>query len=310
VVDFEQRERHRNHLQCVDGAGHRGFIGGDGAPGFRPIRWNADRCDVQRKPDRFSSSPTQAGDLHLGDRRWHDFRVESRRDPTHAVIKVDRSQKPSPGNGAVYKGATIAEIEGKKFILAANFRSGRIEVFDTSFARLHVSEEAFDDDRIPRGFAPFNVQGIGPNIYVTYAKQDSMRHDDVPGAGLGVVAVFNPRGRLLAQLEHGPWLNAPWGVAMTPADFGEFSHTVLVGNFGSGTIAAFNPLTGDFMGNLLNPDGTRLTIDGLWGLAFGNGGASGPGNTLFFTAGPDEETNGLFGSLSPIPAELNENDEQ
>jgi uncharacterized protein (TIGR03118 family) len=229
---------------------------------------------------------------------------------TKAVIEVDNSQKPSKGHGAVYKGATIAEIDGRKYILAANFRSGRIDMFDTTFTQVHLSEEAFDDDRIPRGFAPFNVQGIGPNIYVTYAKQDDAKHDDVAGAGFGFVDVFSPRGRLLARLQHGPWLDSPWGVVMTPADFGEFSHVILVANFGSGTIAAFNPLTGQFMGNMLNPDGSVLTIDGLWGLGFGNGGASGPGNSLFFTAGPNGEANGLFGTLTALPSELNENDEQ
>jgi len=105
-------------------------------------------------------------------------------------------------------------------------------------------------------------------------------------------------------------LNAPWGIVLSPADFGEFTHTLLVGNFGDGTIAAFNPVTGDFLGNMLRPDGTVLKIDGLWGLAFGNGGSSGPGNTLFFTAGPNDESDGLFGTLTPIAAELNENDEQ
>ena len=230
--------------------------------------------------------------------------------PTSAIIMADNSQKPSPAHGAVYKGATIAEVDGKKYILAANFRSGRIDMFDTAFKQQHLSEEAFDDDRIPHGFAPFNVQGIGPNIYVTYAKQDATGHDDVPGDGFGFVDVFSPRGRLLARLQHGPWLNSPWGVVMSPADFGEFTHTILVGNFGSGTIAAFNPVTGRFLGNMLNPDGTTLKIDGLWGLAFGNGGASGPGNALFFTAGPNDESDGLFGSLTPIASELNENDEQ
>jgi uncharacterized protein (TIGR03118 family) len=231
-------------------------------------------------------------------------------DPTNAVIMVDRSEKPRPGDGAVYKGATIAEIEGHRYILAANFRSSRIEVFDSSFKRVHISDDAFDDDRLPEGFAPFNVQALGPNVYVTYAKQNDTRHDDVPADGFGYVSVFSKRGKLLARLQHGPWLNAPWGLVLTPADFGEFSHTLLVANFGGGTIAAFNPLTGTFLGNLLNPDGSTLNIDGLWGLGFGNGGASGPGNMLFFTAGPNAETNGLFGSLTPVAAELNENDEQ
>jgi uncharacterized protein (TIGR03118 family) len=229
---------------------------------------------------------------------------------TSAVIKVDRSQKPNATDGAVYKGSTIAEINGKKFVLAANFRSGRIDVFDSSFNLVRLPEDAFEDERIPEGFAPFNVQGIGPNIYVTYAKQDAAKHDPVGGEGFGFVDVFSSRGRLISRLQHGSWFNAPWGIVLTPADFGEFSHTILVGQFRGGTISAFNPVTGRFLGNVLNPDGTNVNIDGLWALEFGNGGNSGPGNTLFFTAGPDHEQNGLFGALTPIAAELNENDEQ
>ncbi|HXB22358.1 MAG TPA: TIGR03118 family protein, partial [Candidatus Solibacter sp.] len=230
--------------------------------------------------------------------------------PTTAVIEVDNSQVPDAKNGAVYKGATIAEIDGKRFILAANFRSGRVDVFDTNFkqVRLGGKEEgddsaAFSDERIPDGFAPFNVQAIGPNIYVTYAKQDAPRHDPVGGAGLGFVDVFNSHGRLLQRLQHGAWLNAPWGVVLTPGNFGEFSHTILVGQFRGGTIAAYNPVTGRFMGNVLNPDGTNFTSSGLWALQFGAGNAnSGPATTLFFTAGPDGEVNGLFGTLTPIAA--------
>lgn len=229
---------------------------------------------------------------------------------TTAIIKVDNSKVPNKQNGAVYKGATIAEINGKEFILAANFRSRRVDVFDSNFQPVHVSEELFDDDEIPSDFAPFNVQGIGPNIYVTYAKQDAAKHDPVAGAGFGFVTIFSPSGRKLVHLEHGDWFNAPWGVVLTPADFGEFSHTLLVGNFRGGTIAAFNPITGQFIGSMLDSGGAVLNIDGLWALGFGNGGASGPGSTLFFTAGPDNETNGLFGTLTPATAELQENDEQ
>jgi len=229
-------------------------------------------------------------------------------DPTHAIVKVDHSERPERNRGAVYKGATIGEIDGKRFLFVANFRSGRIDVFDSTFRQVHLDHDAFRDEDLPHGFAPFNVQGIGRNIYVTYAKQDADKHDEVAGAGLGFVDVFSARGRLLARLQHGSFLNAPWGVTLAPAYFGEFSHAVLVGNFGDGTIAAFNAVTGRFIGNVLKEDGSRLAIDGLWGLAFGNGGKSGPGNTLFFTAGPNDEHNGLFGMLMPIAAE-NDNDE-
>jgi uncharacterized protein (TIGR03118 family) len=229
---------------------------------------------------------------------------------TTAVIEVDNSQVPNKNNGAVYKGATIAEIGGSEYILAANFRSGRIDVFDSNFKPVSVPEEAFHDDGIPQGFAPFNVQGIGPNIYVTFAQQDSAKHDPVAGAGLGYVVVFDGQGKNIAHLEHGDWFNAPWGVVLAPADFGEFSHALLVGNFRGGTVAAFNPRTGRFIGNVLNAGGATVNIDGLWALAFGNGGASGPGSTLFFTAGPDNETNGLFGTLTPVTSELQDDDVQ
>ncbi len=233
--------------------------------------------------------------------------------PTTAVIKVDHSQIPDAKNGAVFKGATIAEIDGKRFILAANFRSGRVDVFDTNFQQVRLAgddDAAFADERVRDGFAPFNVQAIGPNIYVTYAKQDAPKHDPVGGAGLGFIDVFNTHGRLLQRLEHGDWLNAPWGVVLTPGNFGEFSHTILVGQFRGGTIAAYNPVTGRFMGNVLNPDGTTFTSSGLWALQFGAGNAnSGPATTLFFTAGPDGEVNGLFGTLTPVAAELGEADE-
>jgi len=229
-------------------------------------------------------------------------------DATHAIIMADNSQKPRPDHGAVYKGATIGDIDGGHYLFAANFRSGRIDVFDSTFTQIRLPRDAFDDDRIPSGFAPFNIQGIGTNLYVTYAKQDDTQHDEVAGAGLGFVDVFSTRGRLLARLQHGRFLNAPWGVTLAPAYFGGFSHAVLIGNFGDGTIAGFNDVTGEFIGNVLNPDGSKLAIDGLWGLAFGNGGSSGPGNALFFTAGPADEGNGVFGMLTTVAVE-NQNDE-
>jgi uncharacterized protein (TIGR03118 family) len=228
----------------------------------------------------------------------------------NAVMKVDHSQVPDAANGAVYKGATIAEINGQKFILAANFRTGRIDVFNSNFQQVQLGDDAFKDGDLPDGFAPFNVQGVGQNIYVTYAKQDAARHDPVGGAGFGFVDVYNTHGLLLQHLQHTASMNAPWGVVWAVQNFGEFSNTILVGQFRGGNISAFNPVTGHFLGNMLNPDGTTLTIDGLWALRFGNGGNSGLGSTLFFTAGPNGEKDGLFGTLLPVANEKNEADEQ
>jgi len=219
------------------------------------------------------------------------------------IIKVDNSEKPNARNGAVYKGSTIARINGKEFLLAANFRSGHIDIFDSNFKQVKIPG-AFEDPTIPAGFAPFNIQGVGPNLYVTYAKQNAAKHDPVPAApGLGFVTVFNDNGQAIQRLEHGPWMDAPWGVVWAQPGFGAFTNAILIGQFRGFNIAAFNPITGKFLGNLLNPDGNDLLIDGLWALRFGNDGNAGPASTLFFTAGPNEETNGLFGTLTPVAAE-------
>ena len=220
-----------------------------------------------------------------------------------ATLEVDNSKT------AVYKGLTMSEFGGAHYLYATNFRAGAVEVYDTKFHRVRLSFENFHDFFIPRGYAPFNVQAIGRNLYVTYAKQDAEKHDDVAGPGHGFVDVFNSAGILQARLQWGPWFNSPWGVALAPSEFGEFSHSLLVGNFGSGQIAAFNPATGMFEGWVLNPDGSVLSIDGLWALSFGNGGTAGPLNTLFFSAGPNDEADGLFGSLTPVSSELSEEDE-
>jgi hypothetical protein len=212
----------------------------------------------------------------------------SKAGPNAAVLMVDNSDG---GEGAVYKGATTGDVN-----------EGDDSPFDAS---------SFKDETIPSGFAPFNVQNIGGSLFVTYAMQDGPRHDDVPGAGLGYVDIYSTSGKLEARLEHGSWLNAPWGVVWAPRDFGEFSNRVLVGNFGSGQIAAYDGFDGKFIGLMKRPSGETLAIDGLWAIAFGNSsdGGAGPFNTLFFTAGINSERDGLFGTLTPVAAELDGDEE-
>src|SRR4029077_9261052 len=218
-----------------------------------------------------------------------------------AVLEVDNSEKGS-ANGAVYKGMTSGEINGKRFLYVTNFRSASVEVYDTNFDRVNFGEEAFDDDSIPVGFAPFNIQNIGGRLLVTYPKQDAARHDPVGGDGLGFVDIFSTKGEFQGRLQHGNWFNAPWGVVWTPRDFGEFSNTILVGNFRSGWIAAFNGFTKKFIGFVKKSDDSLVTIPGLWSLTFGNNGGAGSSETLFFTAGGADELHGLFGTLTPVPA--------
>jgi len=218
--------------------------------------------------------------------------------PTEAVIEVNEKGK------SVFKGGTIAQVNkggvSATYLYVADFRRGRVRVYDTTFHHVPVGEERFDDDRLPEGYAPFNIQNIGGNLYVSFAKQDDKKHDEVDGPGFGYVDVFSPWGRLLLRLEHGPWFNAPWGLTLASSDFGLFSHDALVGQFGSGEILAFNPVTGEFEGKLLNTSNQPITIDGLWALAFGNGATAGPATSLFFTAGPNQESNGLFGTITAV----------
>ena len=216
--------------------------------------------------------------------------------PTQALLIKDNS--PS---GAQYKGLALSAGGKVQLLYATDFHNGKIDVWDSSFAPVTLPAGAFSDPKIPAGFAPFGIQAINGNLYVTYAKQDADRHDDVAGKGLGYVDVFDPNGQLLDRfVSKGP-LNAPWGLALAPAGFGEFSNTLLVGNFGDGRINAFDLVSGKHLGALKGADGKALAIDGLWGLAFGNGLNDQPVNTLFFTSGPDDEEHGLYGRIDALP---------
>ena len=220
--------------------------------------------------------------------------------PTTAVIKVNTH------SASVFKGmavATVTDSHGNatNYLYVADFRKARVNVYDTNFHRISMEDDdAFRDGRVPHGFAPFNVQNIGGNLYVSWAKQDSAKHDEVDGAGLGFVSVFSPTGRLLHRLQWTKWFNAPWGMAQAPSDFGIYSHDILVGQFGSGMILAFDPVTGAFKGSLMDANNTPIAINGLWGISFGSGGASGSATALYFAAGLNDEQDGLVGSITAV----------
>ena len=199
---------------------------------------------------------------------------------------------------AIYKGLALAATPKGAWLYAADFHGGKIDVFDDRFGPVHLKPGAFADHALPAGFAPFNVQELGGSIYVTYAKQDADAEDEVPGAGLGYVDVFDPTGRLLRRLISGGALNAPWGLAIAPAGFGGLDGALLVGNFGDGAINAYDVGTGASRGALTNEDGNPIRIDGLWALRFGNG-VFGTPRSLVFTAGIADEAHGLLGTIVP-----------
>lgn len=203
-------------------------------------------------------------------------------------------------DGSVYKGLAI----GNSLLYATNFGLGQIDVFDSNFHSVALPG-GFHDNNLPTGYAPFNIQNIDGKLYVTYALQDAAKHDDVAGAGNGFIDVFDLNGNLLQRLTSRGALNSPWGLALAPSQFGALSGDLLAGNFGDGTINAYNPNTGAFIGTVDGPNGTPIVIPGLWGLDFGNG-VSGQGlDTLYFTAGipgsGQVEDHGLFGSLDTVP---------
>jgi uncharacterized protein (TIGR03118 family) len=220
--------------------------------------------------------------------------------PTDAVVLKDRKGK------AVFTGCTLVTNKFGTFLYAANFKTGDIEVYDSKLK--HIFDLDVHRHGVSHGLNAFNVQNVGGNLIVTFAKP-SPDGREVHAPGVGAVAIYSPFGRLLQKLDRGNFLNAPWGVALAPSDFGVFSHRLLIGNLGDGHISVFNTVSGDFEGQLQDANNGPIAIDGLWALSFGGNGASGSAIELYFTAGPNEGANGLFGKLAPVAAELRGNNE-
>jgi uncharacterized protein (TIGR03118 family) len=259
----------------------------------------------------------------------------------NAVIAVKTT------DGSSFTGLTSAVVDGNRYLYAANFNNGRVDVYvyDSNFHPVTLNpndqdqnngnrdqnnndngdnNRAFTDRFLPRNFVPFNVQSVGNDIVVTYALHQQGQPRETDGPGLGYVDIFTAKGRLIQRLEHGDWLNAPWGVALAPQDFGAFSHDLLIGQFagggttqGSGTIAIYDLVTGQFKGLLQDASGNTIAINGLWDISPANNSAAGsygpagaPGSELYFTAGPNKGTGGLFGYLKPAAADLTEGNDQ
>ena len=224
-------------------------------------------------------------------------------DAAQAIIAVDRSGATDPQGdvGAVYKGLALAQTSSGNFLFAANFRFGTIEKFDAHFKLVtSFTDPALAGDCPFPGqcFAPFGIQNIGGNLFVTFALQKVGKHDDQAGLGNGFVDVFDTNGNFKRFASQGT-LNSPWGLALAPTNFGKFSNDMLVGNFGDGLINAFDPGSGAFLDQLRDEHGQLITINGLWGIAFGNGGLAGDTNKLFFASGLNDESDGLFGYIEP-----------
>jgi uncharacterized protein (TIGR03118 family) len=221
-------------------------------------------------------------------------------DHTHAITMY------TDAGGAVYKGLAVAQNAGKSLLYASDFHNGKVDVFNSAFVKQTTSATAFTfaDPGIPAGYAPFGIQAIAngaagaTQIYVTYAKQLAPdNHDNVDGAGLGFVDIYDTNGKLIKQLVATGALNAPWGLALAPSDFGTLSGALLVGNFGDGNINAYDPAAGTFIGTVMDSSGKALATPGLWGIAFGNDANNQPHNALFFAAGTNNEVNGSYGRI-------------
>jgi len=253
---------------------------------------------------------------------------------TQAVTVVKTS------DGSSYTGLTSAFIEGNRFLYAANFTKGRVDVYDNAFHLVDLrkqhpdedsadhdngrsAENSFVDENLPRNYVPFNVQAIGNDTVVTYVLHEEGSRFETDGPGFGFVDIYSSTGQLLQRLEHGDWLNAPWGVALAPLDFGRFSHDLLIGQFAgggdtqsSGFIAAYDLATGKFDGLLQDASGKALAINGIWALSPGNvspansDAAAAPATQVYFSAGPNHGSGGLFGYLAAVSSELTEGNAQ
>jgi uncharacterized protein (TIGR03118 family) len=226
-------------------------------------------------------------------------------DVFNAIVVVNRNGRAS------YTGMTTAEIGSAHYLYAVNALTERIEIFDINYHMVSLGRDAFEDAELPNGLVPFNVQNIGRDVVVTYHRRRAADGDEAEGW----VAIFDASGHFITRLQPGLWLNAPWGVTLAPQDYGELTHMLVVANHGSGQIAAFDPFSGKFVGYMLDPNGNVISIDGLWALAFADGGIAdftsvmGPYNACYFTAGPQMGRHGLFGSLIPVDSDQTHDEE-
>lgn len=211
-----------------------------------------------------------------------------------AVLKVDYSM-----SNAVFKGLAAGVNNGSNYLYATDFHNGQVDVFNTNYVQVPMSG-GFNDPGLPAGYAPFGIQNLAGELYVTYALQDAQKHDDVPGPGNGYVDEFDTGGNLIERFASRGSLNSPWGIAMAPLGFGPLSGDLLIGNFADGRINAFDPNSGEWLAALNGSDGTPFQVSGLWAIAFGNGHSGGNAQTLYFTAGINNENDGLFGSLAAV----------
>jgi uncharacterized protein (TIGR03118 family) len=217
-------------------------------------------------------------------------------DGTGAVLHVDNSAVPTAATGAVYKGLAIATLDGNQFIYATNFRSGNVDVFDTSYNPVTSLTGTFSDPNAIPGFAPFGITLLNGNLWISYAMQDAPKHDPVHQVGAGYIDIFTTDGVLVQRFATGGNLNAPWGMVLTPSTFGPMGGDYWIGNFGDGNINAFDS-SGTQVGQPTGKNGKPLNVDGLWALVFGNGSNDASTTALYFTAGPSMETEGIFGEF-------------
>lgn len=269
------------------------YRGQDGAKQGLVVRVDGGPTGTVFNPTTGFMLPTGGKALFLFDSEDGKVRAWNGAQGTTAIVVADL------GQGAKYKGLAIADTAAGPRLYAADFHNARVDVFNGSFGL--VTASGFVDPGLPNGYAPFGIQTIDDRVFVTYAQQDADAADEVAGQGKGFVDVYDTAGNLLGHVAQHGQLNAPWGVALAPDSFGRFAGDLLVGNFGDGQINAYEELgNGQFehRGELRDASGKPLAIDGLWALQVGKAGNNAPAGALFFTAGPDDETHGLFGRIA------------